>query len=53
MTPTERALEALPDRLRRWVVVQDYAAYRAEDQETWRRVLGRLATLLADRAHPL
>ena len=53
MTPTERAIEALPERLRRWVVVQDYAAYRAEDQETWRRVLGRLATLLADRAHPL
>ena len=52
MTPTERAIEALPERLRRWVVVQDYAAYRAEDQETWRRVLGRLATLLADRAHP-
>lgn len=52
MTPTERAIEALPAHLRRWVVVQDYAAYTAEDQATWRRILGRLTAHLADRAHP-
>ncbi|MCM2333211.1 MAG: aromatic amino acid hydroxylase, partial [Anaeromyxobacteraceae bacterium] len=52
MTPTERAIDALPDHLRRWVVAQDYAAYRDEDQATWRTILGRLAAHLAGRAHP-
>ncbi len=52
MTPTERAIEALPPHLRRWVVAQDYAGYTAEDQATWRRILGQLTVHLADRAHP-
>lgn len=52
MTPTERAIDALPEHLRRWVVAQDYAAYTAEDQATWRTILGRLTTQLAGRAHP-
>jgi len=41
MTPTERAIDALPPHLRRWVAAQDYAAYRDEDQATWRTILGR------------
>ncbi|MBK9517680.1 MAG: aromatic amino acid hydroxylase [Anaeromyxobacter sp.] len=52
MTPTERAIDALPPHLRRWVVVQDYAAYSAEDQATWRLLLGRLTAQLADTADP-
>ena len=52
MTPTERAIEALPPHLRRWVVTQDYAAYTPEAHATWRHVLGRLTAHLADRAHP-
>ncbi len=52
MTPTEQAIEALPHHLRRWVVAQDYATYSEEDQETWRRILGRLVSQLATRAHP-
>jgi phenylalanine-4-hydroxylase len=52
MTPTERAIDALPGHLRHWVVAQDYGAYRAEDQDTWRTILGRLTAHLAGRAHP-
>jgi phenylalanine-4-hydroxylase len=52
MTPTERTVEALPAHLRRWVVAQDYAAYTARDQQTWRTILGRLTTELPARAHP-
>jgi phenylalanine-4-hydroxylase len=52
MTPTERTIEALPSHLRRWVVVQDYAAYTARDQQTWRTILGRLVAELPARAHP-
>jgi phenylalanine-4-hydroxylase len=52
MTPTERAIDALPPHLRRWVSAQDYAAYTAEDQATWRTILGRLTAHLASRAHP-
>jgi phenylalanine-4-hydroxylase len=52
MTPTERAIEAVPPHLRAWVVGQDYDAYRPEDQATWREILGRLAAHLAGRAHP-
>jgi phenylalanine-4-hydroxylase len=52
VTPTERAIEALPPHLRRWAVRQDYAAYTDEDQGTWRRIMSRLTVLLAGRAHP-
>jgi phenylalanine-4-hydroxylase len=52
VTPTERTVEALPAHLRRWVVEQDYAAYTASDQQTWRTILGRLTTELPARAHP-
>jgi phenylalanine-4-hydroxylase len=52
MTPTERTVEALPAHLRRWVVMQDYAAYTASDQRTWRTILGRLTAELPARAHP-
>ncbi len=52
MTPTERTVEALPHHLRRWVVAQDYAAYTARDQQTWRTILGRLTAELPARAHP-
>ncbi len=52
MTPTERAIDALPQHLRRWAVAQDYAGYTPEDQSTWREVLGRLTAHLASRAHP-
>jgi phenylalanine-4-hydroxylase len=52
MTPAERTIEALPDHLRRWVVVQDYAAYSARDQRTWRTILARLVAELPARAHP-
>ena len=52
MTPTERAIAALPPHLRRFVVAQDYAAYTPRDQAVWRHVLRRLTTHLAGRAHP-
>jgi phenylalanine-4-hydroxylase len=52
VTPTERAIEALPIHLRRWVAPQDYSAYTAEDQATWRTILGRLTAHLETRAHP-
>jgi len=52
MTPTERAIAALPAHLRRFVVVQDYAAYTPRDQAVWRHVLRRLTALLRERAHP-
>ncbi len=52
MTPTERAIAALPPHLRRLVVAQDYGAYTPRDQAVWRNVLGRLTSHLGDRAHP-
>ena len=52
MTPTERTIEALPIHLRRWVVAQDYAAYTARDQQTWRTILVKLAAELPAIAHP-
>jgi len=52
MTPTERAIAALPPHLRRFVVTQDYAAYTPRDQAVWRHVLRRLTATLAGRAHP-
>jgi phenylalanine-4-hydroxylase len=52
MTPTERAIAALPPHLRRYVVVQDYAAYTPRDHAVWRWILRRLTAQLATRAHP-
>jgi phenylalanine-4-hydroxylase len=52
MTPTERAIAALPPHLRRYVVPQDYAAYTPRDHAVWRHVLRRLTAHLAGRAHP-
>ncbi len=52
MTPTGRAIAALPTHLRRFVVTQDYAAYTPRDHAVWRHVLRRLTSHLADRAHP-
>ena len=52
MTPTERAIAALPLHLRRYVVAQDHAAYTPRDHAVWRHVLRRLTAHLAGRAHP-
>lgn len=52
MTPTERAIAALPGHLRRFVVAQDHAAYTPRDHAVWRHVLRRLTAVLADRADP-
>jgi phenylalanine-4-hydroxylase len=52
MTPTERAIRALPPHLRRFVVTQDYAAYTPREQAVWRHILRRLTAHLRDRAHP-
>jgi phenylalanine-4-hydroxylase len=52
MTPTERAITALPPHLRRFVVTQDYGAYTPRDHAVWRHVLRRLTGHLAERAHP-
>jgi phenylalanine-4-hydroxylase len=52
MTPTERAIAALPPHLRRFVVAQDYAAYTPRDHAVWRHILRRLTAHLRDRAHP-
>jgi phenylalanine-4-hydroxylase len=52
MTPTERAIAALPPHLRRYVVAQDHAAYTPRDHAVWRFVLRRLTAHLAGRAHP-
>jgi phenylalanine-4-hydroxylase len=52
MTPTERAIAALPPHLRRFVVAQDYAAYTPRDHAVWRHILRRLTAHLGDRAHP-
>jgi len=52
MTPTERAIAALPAHLRRFVVTQDYAAYTPRDHAVWRHILRRLTAHLKDRAHP-
>jgi phenylalanine-4-hydroxylase len=51
MGTTDRAIEALPARLRRYVVAQDYAAYTPRDHAVWRHVLRRLTSHLAERAH--
>jgi phenylalanine-4-hydroxylase len=51
MGPTERAIEALPAHLRRYVVAQNYAAYTPRDQAVWRHILRRLTSHLADKAH--
>jgi phenylalanine-4-hydroxylase len=52
MTPTERAIDALPPHLRRFAVAQEYEAYTPRDHAVWRHVLRRLTAFLADRAHP-
>jgi phenylalanine-4-hydroxylase len=52
VTPTERAIAALPPHLRRYVVAQEYAAYTPRDHAVWRFVLRRLTAHLAARAHP-
>ncbi len=52
MTPTERAIRALPKHLQRYVVSQDYAAYTPRDQAVWRHILRRLTVHLKDKAHP-
>jgi phenylalanine-4-hydroxylase len=52
VTPTERAIDALPAHLSRWVTPQDYGAYTDEDQSTWRRIMSRLTAQLSELAHP-
>ena len=52
MTPTERAIAALPAHLRRFVVAQDHASYTPRDHAVWRHILRRLTAHLATRAHP-
>ena len=51
MTPTERAIQALPRHLHRFVVAQDYDAYTPRDQAVWRHILRRLTNHLEDKAH--
>ncbi len=51
MTPTERAIQALPKHLQRFVVSQDYDAYTPRDQAVWRHILRRLTGHLTDKAH--
>ena len=51
MTPTERAADALPAHLRRFVVDQEWDAYTPRDHAVWRHVLRRLVAQLRDRAH--
>ncbi len=52
MTPTERAIAALPPHLRRFVVTQDHGAYTPRDHAVWRHILRRLTAHLVDHAHP-
>jgi phenylalanine-4-hydroxylase len=52
VTPTERAVEALPPHLRRFAVPQDWDSYTPRDHAVWRHCLRRLTAFLADRAHP-
>jgi phenylalanine-4-hydroxylase len=52
MTPTEHAIAALPQHLRRFVVTQDHAAYTPRDHAVWRHVLRRLTAHLREHAHP-
>jgi len=52
MTPTERAIAALPSHLRRFAVPQEHGAYTPRDHAVWRHVLRRLTAHLAARAHP-
>jgi len=42
----------LPPHLARFVVEQDYRAYTPRDHAVWRHILGRLAVVLRDKAHP-
>ena len=51
MTPTERVIAALPPHLRRYVVMQDHAAYTPRDHAVWGHVLRRLTAHLAGKAH--
>lgn len=50
MTPTERAIQALPKHLQRFVVSQDCGAYTPRDHAVWRHILGRLTEHLKDKA---
>ncbi|MBL0313219.1 MAG: aromatic amino acid hydroxylase [Holophagaceae bacterium] len=50
MTPTERAIQALPTHLQRYVVPQDCGAYTPRDHAVWRHILGRLTEHLKDKA---
>ena len=50
MTPTERAIQALPKHLQRFVVSQDCDAYTLRDHAVWRHILGRLTEHLKDKA---
>ena len=50
MTPTERAIQALPKHLQRFVVPQDCDAYTLRDHAVWRHILGRLTEHLKDKA---
>ncbi len=50
MTPTERAIQALPKHLQRFVVPQDCDAYTQRDHAVWRHILGRLTEHLKDKA---
>ena len=52
VSPTARAIAALPAHLRRFVVAQDYEAYTPRDHAVWRHILRRLSQQLATRAHP-
>ncbi len=50
MTPTERAIQALPKHLQRFLVPQDCDAYTPRDHAVWRHILGRLTEDLKDKA---
>ena len=50
MTPTERAIQALPKHLQRFVVPQDCEAYTPRDHAVWRHILRRLTERLKDKA---
>ncbi len=50
MTPTEHAIQALPDHLQRFVVPQDCEAYTPRDHAVWRHILRRLTGHLKGKA---
>jgi phenylalanine-4-hydroxylase len=52
MTPTERAVAALPPHLARFTVPQEWDRYTPRDHAVWRHVLRRLARHLAAVADP-